>query len=93
LAELLAENERLEKMLHGSTPGGGETAPVLKGVGGNSGGSWLLDKLEGACLVFRGFILRSAALSRSTLVTECSRKTELKVARYAGKHPSVVASK
>ena len=33
-------------MLHGSTPGGGETAPVLKGVGGNSGGSWLL---EGAC--------------------------------------------
>ena len=46
LAELLAENERLEKMLHGSTPGGGETAPVLKGVGGNSGGYWLL---EGAC--------------------------------------------
>jgi len=63
LAALMAENERLEKMLQGSTPGGDETAPVFKGVGGNSGGSWLL---EGACqagrclcLASRGFMLRS----------------------------------
>ena len=31
LAALMAENERLEKMLQGSTPGGDETALVFKG--------------------------------------------------------------
>jgi len=43
-AALLAENERMEKEL--ATLAGGEAALVLPGVGGKSGGSWLL---AGAC--------------------------------------------
>jgi len=90
LAALLAENEYLDQLLRGlrgSTPDGGEAAPVFKGVGGKSGGSWLL---EGACpagrclcLACRGTILRLAALSSSKVVPGCSQKTIPRIGNHA----------